>query len=32
MGKHHGKHGKSGLGKVLGIAGFAAGFAFPGAF
>ena len=32
MGKHHGKHGKSGLGKTLGIVGFAAGFAFPGAF
>lgn len=32
MGKHHGKGGKSGLGKTLGIVGFAAGFAFPGAF
>lgn len=32
MGKHHGKGGKSGLGKALGIVGFAAGFAFPGAF
>ena len=32
MGKHHGKGGKSGLGKTLGIVGFVAGFAFPGAF
>ena len=32
MGKHHGKGHKSGLGKALGIVGFAAGFAFPGAF
>ena len=32
MGKHHGKGGKSRLGKTLGIVGFAAGFAFPGAF
>lgn len=32
MGKHHGKGGKSSLGKTLGIVGFAAGFAFPGAF
>lgn len=32
MGKHHGKGGKSGLGKTLGIVGFAVGFAFPGAF
>lgn len=32
MGKHHGKSHKSGLGKALGIVGFAAGFAFPGAF
>lgn len=32
MGKHHGKGGKSGLGKTLGIVGFAAGFAFPSAF
>ena len=32
MGKGGGKGGKSGLGKALGIVGFAAGFAFPGAF